>query len=316
MINTLQIEPLEPPFVDPLTLVGHVTTSGGSRGVAARNNIAYASGPNGIQIIDYSNLEIPVIVGTLPGNHYGAVVQDNVLLALRPSGPSFILDVYALQDTPLSPPLIGSSPAINYNLAVELKANSTHAFVGQLNVCFFLGSQDVYHQAGDLISIALNLDSQSNPTTATPTLDNVLSNTNGDNLFDPTDVSGCAENGGDHNVFGIEVPAPQTVYLATTTVTGGNTQAGLGRIQVVDVSNPTSPSVIRELDIPGTVLAIGVGISGNVGVVIGSTGGFQDNPNGILTGNLTVTTLDVSDLYITHALLPREYLIESRRHFG
>lgn len=31
--------------------------------------------------------------------------------------------------------------------------------------------------------------------------------------------------------------------------------------------------------------------------MIGSTGGFQDNPNGILTGNLTVTTLDVSDLH-------------------
>lgn len=81
----------EVPSNETLTLVGHVApTSGGSRGIAARNNVAYASGPNGIQIINYTSPENPVIVGTLPGNHYGAVVQDNVLLALRPAGPSFI----------------------------------------------------------------------------------------------------------------------------------------------------------------------------------------------------------------------------------
>ena len=283
------------PSSAPLTLVGVQPISGGSRGVATRNKIAYASGGGGIQIIDYSDPTHPVLHGTIPGNHFGSRVQDNVLLAVRPVGASFILDVYALQNTPLAPPLIGSSPVINYNLQNDLKSNSTHAFVTQLNVCYSLGSNDIYHHAGDLISIALNLDDIENPTTAAPALDNVLFNTNGDNTFDPTDVSGCAENGGDHNVFGVALANPQTAYLATTTVTGGNTQAGVGRVQVVDVSNPTSPVVVRELDIPGTVNAIGIGIAGNIGVVIGSTGGWQDNPIGLLTGNLTLTTLDVTN---------------------
>ncbi len=75
-------------------------------------------------------------------------------------------------------------------------------------------------------------------------------------------------------------------------MTGGNSQAGVGRIQVVDVTTPTTAHVIRELDIPGTVITLGVGVSGNVGVVIGSTRGFQDNPAGVIIGNLTVTTLD------------------------
>lgn len=283
------------PDDSPLTLAGHVPINGGVRGISARDNIAYASSPNGIQVIDYSDPENPFVVGTIPGSHYGARIQDNVLLALRPSGSSFILDVYALQNTPLAPPLIGSSPVINYFLAADFTSSSTHAYVGQFVYCNFLGSNDIYEQLGDLISISLNLDSVENPTTAAPALDNVLSNTHGDSSFDPTDVPGCAENGGDHLVYGVTLANPQTAYLATTTVTGGNTQSGIGRVQVVDVTNSTDPSVVRNLDIPGTVLALSVGISGDVGVVIGTTGGFQDNPAGILTGNLTVTTLDVTD---------------------
>lgn len=283
------------PPKNPLTLVGQVPISGGLRGVATRNNIAYASGTNGIQIIDYSDPKNPTIVGTIPGNHFGARIQDNVLLALRPEGRSFYLDVYALQNTPLAPPLIGSSPLIRYDLAADLTSNSTHAFVGTFNVCFFLGSKDIYRQLGDQLAIKLNLDSIDNPTIATPTLDSVLFNTHGDNTFDPTDVSGCAESGGDHLVYGVALATPNTSYLATTTATQGNTQVGVGRIEVVDVTDGANPMVLKSLDIPGTVLTLGVSISGNVGVVVGSTQGFQDNPNGVIIGDLTVTTLDVTD---------------------
>lgn len=283
------------PSKNPLTLVGQVPISGGLRGVATRNNIAYASGTNGIQIIDYADPENPTIVGTIPGNHFGARIQDNVLLALRPEGRSFYLDVYALQDTPLAPPLIGSSPLIRYDLAADLTSNSTHAFVGTFNVCFFLGSQDIYRQLGDQLAIKLNLDSIDNPTSAAPTLDSVLYNTHGDNSPSPGDVSGCAESGGDHLVYGVALATPNTTYLATTTATQGNTQAGVGRIQVVDITDAANPNVLKDLDIPSTVLSLSVGISGDVGVVIGSTQGFQDNPNGVIIGNLTVTTLDVTD---------------------
>ncbi|MDZ4848108.1 MAG: dockerin type I domain-containing protein [Pirellulaceae bacterium] len=283
------------PSNNPLTLVGQVPISGGSRGVAARNNIAYASGTNGIQIIDYVDPANPVVVGTIPGNHLGARIQENVLLALRPEGRSFYLDVFALQNTPLAPPLIGSSMLIRYDLANDLTSNTTHAFVSTQNYCVFLGSQDIYRQLGDQIAIKLNLDSIDNPTIATPTLDSVLFNTHGDNSPDPSDVSGCAEAGGDHVVFGVALVTPNTTYLATTTATQGNTQAGVGRIEVVDVTDEANPVILKSLDIPGTVVTLGVSVSGNVGVVVGSTQGFQDNPNGVVIGNLTVTTLDVTD---------------------
>ncbi len=283
------------PSNNPLTLVGHLPISAGLRGVAARNNIAYVSGTNGIQIIDYADPVNPLVVGTIPGNHLGARIQDNVLLAFRPEGRSVYLDVFALQNTPLAPPLIGSSPLIRYDLANDLTSNSTHAFVTTQNYCVFLGSQDIYRQLGDQIAIKLNLDSIDNPTIATPTLDSVLFNTHGDNSPNPSDVSGCAEAGGDHVVFGVALVTPNTTYLATTTATQGNTQAGVGRIEVVDVTDGANPAILKSLDIPGTVVTLGVGVSGNVGVVVGSTLGFQDNPNGVVIGNLTVTTLDVTN---------------------
>src|SRR5690606_11357922 len=157
-----------------------------------------------IRVIDYAAPENPVVVGTIPGNHVGARIQDNVLLALRPCGVGFILDVYALQNTPLAPPLIGSSPVIKYNLQTDLKSDSGHAYVTQFQTCFFLGSQDIYFQGGDLISIALNLDDVANPTAAALALDSVLFNTNGDASPDPGDVSGCAQNGGDNHVTNME----------------------------------------------------------------------------------------------------------------
>jgi len=307
------------PTTTPLTLVGFEPIAGGYRGVAARNNVAYACSDSGIKVLDYSDPANPVLQGTVgSGVNIGCRLQDDLLLVQRlVAGGLWVLDVYSIQSNPLSPVLLGSTSAINYvnpNNTSGLESTSTHAFVTRYTFCSFLGSNDIYVHMGELFSIALNLNDPDNPTSAAPALVNVLFNTFGDTSPNSVvgDVSGCAQGGGDHNVFGVAMANPQTAYLAASSVVGGNTNppGGIGRVHIVDVTNPASPSLVRNLDIPGTVQAVGIGISGNTAVVIGSTDGWVDNPStGLRNGNLTVTTLDLSDPHnpeiVAHRVLDR-----------
>ena len=294
----LQLDGEVPVGGDLLTLVG-LQSVAGARGVAARDDVSYVCGSNGISIIDYSDPENPAMMGTVgTGTHIGCQIQNDLLVALRaPFGQPFILDVYSIKNDPLSPALLGSSPAINYtNLPSGLEVTDTHAYLTQFQVCYVLGSNDVFVHQGDLFSIALNLDDPLDPTSAAPALDSILFDTFGDSTpGGPGDEDGCPLSGGDHNVFGVALPNPQTAYLASSSVVGGNTQAGVGQVQVVDVTDPTDPSVLTNLAIPGTVQAVGIGVEGNTGVVIGITTGWNDPFDGLRSGNLTVTTLDLSN---------------------
>ena len=120
----------------------------------------------------------------------------------------------------MNPALLGSSPPINYDLQVDLVSNATSAFVAQKQFCFFLGNNDIYVQTGDLLSIPLNTNDLIAPTAASPALADVLFNTHGDNTFNPNDVPGCAENGGDGNVWQLAVVDENTLLMATTTIKG------------------------------------------------------------------------------------------------
>lgn len=303
------------PSPAPLALLGHVPIPGGSnRGIAARNQVAYACSASGIRVIDYSDPTNPTLLTTVgSGAHIGCRLQDDLLLAERElAGRRWVLEVYSIQNNPLSPVLLGSTPTINYtNLTSGLESTNTHAFLTQFQVCFLTPSNDIYVHMGEMFSIALNLNDPDNPTSAAPDLVNVLFNTFGDSSPNSVvvDVSGCPQNGGDHNVFGIAMADPQTAYLAASSVVGGNTQAGVGGVHVVDVTDPSTPSLVRNLDIPGTVQAVGIGIAGDTAVVIGSTDGWVDPFTGLRNGNLTVTTLDLSDPHdpriVAHQVLDR-----------
>src|SRR5262249_43818592 len=90
----------------------------------------------------------------------------------------------------------------------------------------------------------------------------------------------------------------QIAYVAGTTSTGANTQAGTGRVLIVNTSNPAAMSVVGSLDIPGTVHALAIAVHGNEALVVSSTGGWQtpyDASTFGLPGNPTLPLLNISN---------------------
>jgi len=268
--------------------------------MSVKDNLAYVcSADTGINIYDVTDPATPVLRRTVGPGAIGCKMVGELLLTIQGFVPNFSVQVYSLRNDPVNPTLLGNSGTINYNLPIDLQGISTHAFVAQYQFCFFTRPNpgDIFSQTGDLLTVALNLNNATNPTAASPALVNVLFNTNGDAGFDPTDVPGCAENGGDHNVWQLAQADAQTLLMASTTATGTDTQTGVGNILVVDIANPARPRVLRELAIPGTVHAIGIAVDGNRALVVGSTGGLNDgNINDpLITGTLVFTVLDLTE---------------------
>jgi hypothetical protein len=110
-------------------------------------------------------------------------------------------------------------------------------------------------------------------------LEDALLNENG-----TTNDATFFENGGNFNMFNVAVANPQTLLVASTTSTGTNTQTGIGRILVVDISDPDNinsdppnPSkIVGELQLPGTVHVHGLALDGNLAFAVASQGGWLD----------------------------------------
>src|SRR5262249_31343852 len=95
--------------------------------------------------------------------------------------------------------------------------------------------------------------------------------------------------------------------IASSTNTGGSTQSGVGRVLVVDFSDP-SHMTATEVDIPGTFQVVDIGLQGNQALVVGRTGGTSAaGVNGIMTLSVLDTTAQahphlVGTTLVTNAL--------------
>ena len=164
-------------------------------------------------------------------------------------------------------------------------------------VCFNTTTNDVFSQHGDVLSISIDPSRQI--TSNIFQLEDVLLNTNG-STQGAGKTTGCWENGGNFNLVDIVQVSADTLLAASSTATGTNTQTGVGRIRVVDISNPASLAVIDDAgrQIPGTVQVHGIAINGNVAFVTATQGGWRDpftDVNDIgPTGNIVLATVDVT----------------------
>lgn len=276
-----------------LGLVGVGAASAG-QDVARLGNLVYLARSSGISVFDVADPTNPQLVRTFGGAASNLEIHGDRLVALRGvTAGGAQLSIYSLAADPVNPTLLGSTPTLPYHGLFDLLVTDTHAYVGALQF-LFLGSAnnaDIVAQSGDLLSIDI-----SDP--MNPFLADVLVNTFGTNNDGVGVAFGVDQSGGPFNVFNVEQVNATTLYLATTTSQGGNPNLGVGRIRVVDISNPGNMTVLdaAELQIPGTVQIAGMAIEGQRAFVLASSGGWTepDISRG-LSGSVVLATLDISD---------------------
>ncbi|MEW5800648.1 MAG: hypothetical protein AB1847_00955 [bacterium] len=263
-------------FAKPaIALQGLVDTDGIAYTAAIYGNRAYVGGSTNISIVDISDPQNPGITGTFgpSDNIYSTHILDNNLVILH--GEYTNVDIYSLAD-PDHPSLIGhTNSGYHFSSWMFLSGNSAFASTGgyQYNTDTLV----INRQFGDFLSF--DLSDISNP----QFLD-ILLNTDGPDW-------GSAYN------FGLGMAVNDQIALVpTTTVKGSDTQTGVGRILVVDISDPANLTIVKELQIPGTVHLWGVAIQGDLALVTGSSGGRRNPgiPDFAYIGNLTLSTVDIS----------------------
>ena len=291
--NTLQVS-ANTAQTPPFALVG-VAAAAGATGLAVSGNLAYVAIPNvGIRMFDITDRTDPQFIRTV-GTGAGVLqIRGDKLVALRNpigTGNTITLSIYSLAADPANPTLLGTSPNLPYWAPFNLLLTDTHAYLPTLQFLFFGTSPNanIVSHSGDLISIDI-----SNP--SAPTFADILVNTFGTSNDGVGVVGGIDQSGGPFNVFDVEQVDASTLYIATTTATGGDPQLGVGRIRIIDIANPANLSIAGELQIPGTVQITGIQIDGDRAYVLASSGGWTepDLERG-LAGSIVLATLDISD---------------------
>jgi len=300
---------------DPLTLDGQVQTTPTGTSVAlfinGAQDLAYVAGTNGIDIVDVTNPAKPVDEGAfgasdivqggltvarvdnIGGTNY-LIVGSTILNSTGDVAP-FTLLVYSLA-APLAPTLVSTTQFANSLSGTPFNSGFLNdmAVVGNTvlipTTAFHFTGIVFDGQVGNVLAIDV-----SKP--AAPVLEGVLfpDTSNADSLT---------------NQFGATIVNSQIAYIASTTTNGGDTQNGVGRVLVVDYSDPTNMKVLGEVDIPNTYQAVDVAIEGNQALVVGRTGG--DGGPGV-NGSMTLSVLDISSpasptlvgtMLVTNAVFP------------
>ena len=134
-------------------------------------------------------------------------------------------------------------------------------------------------------------------------MDGVLLNTHGTDNDGIDAGSGYDQSGGNYLMWSAVQVDPTTLLVASTTATGGDTQDGVGRINIVDISDPTHMAIVGDLDIPGTVQVTGLELLGKPSSGYRQHRGIPTKlqTNYGLTGGVVLATVDVTDPRDPHA---------------
>jgi uncharacterized protein (TIGR03437 family) len=256
------------------------------KSLAFYGTYGYLCGSQNISVLDVTNPASPKLLSTIGGNAFNNVsnlycyIDSGNLIAFADTGSTLAagtgpsVTAFSLAN-PAQPQLIQQS-ALSKTFVSGVAHRGYSAFA-TFNSISFSGSTFL-NQGGDLISVDLT------------------------NLTSPKVLSALSGNtssgGGPNSFFDLIAVNDTTAYAGSSTSTGSQTSSGSGVLLVVDTSNPASPTVVKQVQIPGTRQVLSVRVQGNLAVTVNAVEGWRnpiDFTQGAIVGPDSVSTLDITD---------------------
>lgn len=273
-----------------LTLVGQLSFANATASsVAVNGNLTYLCGPNRIQIIDTNDVTAPTYVGEfgddqliINGVGYGGKCAINtntstpILVDIVGPGTAPTLAVYSLA-SPENPQLLSNLTTSPYTFLTDISFLGT---VGYFSTSWFQTSgNSISSQFGNFVAYDFS--------TLSPQLVGALSTgagSGGDSLMPNALALNVSANGS----------YPNTAYIASTTATGAST-SGQAALDVVNISSPQNMLGVEQVTVSNAAIFLGFGYDNPLLLLAGNTTGLQ-NPNFNITGNLTLSTMNISNV--------------------
>jgi uncharacterized protein (TIGR03437 family) len=267
-----------------LTLVGQLSFANGrASSVAVYGDTTYLCGPNRINIIDTSDVTAPSYFGEfgdadLAGNGGKCAVNTNtsepILVDIVGPGTTPTLAVYNIA-TPGNPVKLAQLSTTPYTFLTDISFLGT---VGYFSTSWFQTSgNSISGQFGNFVAFDFS--------SLFPVLVSVLS-------------SGPGSGGGSlmPNALALNPGNgyPNTAYVTSTTASGAST-GGEAALDVVNITSPQSMEGVEQLTVGDAAIFLGFGYDYNLLLVTGNTTSLQ-NPNFMITGNLTLSTMNISNV--------------------
>ena len=261
-----------------LSRLGSVDTGRGNGGIALRNNIAYLCGTGGVSVVDVSNSSAPRFI-TLAGQALGsrcALLADH-LVVLRGSDSSVRTLSLANPENPILAGTVNTPARFTSNVFLA----RSHGFISsvwfEFNVGATIQQNRIFRQHGDFLSV--NFQNPSAPV----------------NVSTLRSDAGNPASSNESPFFSQVALNDDTLLLLSTTGTGENTTTGIGRVVVADVSNPASLAAVRQITVPRSHMFHCGAVNGSTALLVGNTSGWTSPGDFAIRGDVTLTTLDVSD---------------------
>lgn len=270
-------------YTGPLTLIASAAFSNTSiSNISLLGNTAYVCSANRITMVDVSDPTSPSVVGefgdsTLNGNGTICVINTQ-------TGSPYLVDVvgplnnpvsFATYDlsSPRSPRLLGLT-ATQYPYIVDLSFNGVYGYASTSYFTYqTTSSRPIIAQTGDFLSFDFT-------SPGSPVFLSVLSTLSNAHLKPSARVVSQAY-----------------AYIASSTATGGST-AGTGTIEVIGVGTPAGMYSANEVSVSPSAIIQSFDVENTLLLASGNTTGNRNpgNPDFDFTGNLTLTTMDLTNI--------------------
>jgi uncharacterized protein (TIGR03437 family) len=280
-------------YTTPLTTVSSLAFPNvGANNVVLFDNVAYVCGANRIVMVNVSNVNTPSEIGEFgdsvlngSGNRCTVSTQGSIPFLVDIVGEttgteSFV--VYSL-NVPTSPALltVASTP---YNSMEDLSFSGNYGITTTSYLTYYTSNDGIASQTGDFLVFDFT-----NP--AAPQFLTELQ---------PSSVPGS----GNQNLKPyVDVVNQSYAFVTSSTATGAST-VGAGLLDVVDIALPLEPSPISLVTVPQAAILLSFDVSGTVLLAAGNTAGQRNpgNPDFDFTGDLTLTTMDLTNVQVPEVI--------------